>query len=113
MLRARLNRQLTKHQLESFFHADQAESSPPLEDVIQLKADSRIAHAQRNVTAAALQRHLDTWRAAVFDRILQRLLQNAIQAERNLLRQMSDVTDGLKVDRDVAPLGYLTTKAAG
>ena len=60
-----------------------------------------------------MQRHLHPRRAAVLHRVLQRFLQNAIEAESNLLRQMRDLTEHLKADLDTAPLGHLTTKAPG
>jgi hypothetical protein len=111
MLRAGINRQLTDDQLQPLFHAHKAETSPPFEDLIQLKTNPGITHGQRDLICAALQPHLDAMRAAVLDGILQRFLQNAIQAQRNLPRQMSGVTFRLKMNLEATPLGHLATKA--
>ena len=110
VLRARINGQVTDDQLEPLFHAHKAETSWPFEDLIHLKTNPGITHGQRDVSCAVLQRHVDAMRAAVLDGILQRFLQNAIQAQRNLLRQVSGVTFLLEMNLEAVPLGHLATK---
>ena len=98
MLRLRQNGQSTADGRHSFFHAGQAKAAPLA--CRHFEAGATIADRQHDLIDFAAKRHVDLPYTAVFDSVLQRLLQHAVQAHSDLPRQAFRDTFGVEGDLD-------------
>ena len=70
--------------VEALVHADEAETSPELRAHVEPCAVVDDAHREAGLTALQMDENLA--RAAMLERVLKRLLHDAIHAERDVLR---------------------------
>ena len=83
--RLRFNGKRPLQELHPFLHANQTESST-LPRRFEFKARPEVAYREMNAVGCSPQLHFELPRSAVFQRIVQGLLQNPEKAERNIRR---------------------------
>ena len=81
----RLNLEISVNHLHSLAHADESQSLAG-QSLVFVKSGSAVAHGQVNLVRGATQFYGEMAHTAIFDRILQSLLQDSEQTKRDFFR---------------------------
>ncbi len=81
--RLRFDRQISSHESDPFFHADEAHP-PARPGGLDVKSRSMILHQEMKLTLCFPELHLELPVPAVFRRIVEGFLQNPEEAQRNV-----------------------------
>src|SRR5205807_4040097 len=100
------------HQLQPFAHADQAQTVAN-ESVLFFKATSKVGHCEVNRLSCALEIHRKAPNTAVLHGVLQPLLQNSEQTQRDFLWEIVWYARMFEDNLNPGLFGELSAEALG
>ena len=112
MPRLRFDREIPIHELQSFAHADEAKPSTCRLGCGQVESLSRVCNHEMNIVPCSPQDHVEMFDVAVFRRIVERLLENSEEAQRNVRGHMVWHIMSGKINVNALLLGELVAKGA-
>ena len=109
--RLRLDDQLATNQLQTFFHAGEAEPHPSIRG-LDVEADTPIADSEIDGVPVSTKMHIEMPGPAVSHRVVHGLLQDAEQAQRKVRRDISRDVLAAEIDLGAFLTRELVAEAA-